>query len=101
MSAKGVLIMKTRLDRIRQDIDELAKISVTQGPGCCRQTYTKEFAEARDYIVNAMSEVSGLILGQGGKNSNIVPTASTDGKTITFESSLPLQKFIIFEQKIY
>ena len=49
-------------------------------------------------IVNAMSEVSGLILGQGGKNSNIVPTASTDGKTITFESSLPLQKFIIFEQ---
>ncbi|MBQ6855505.1 MAG: hypothetical protein IJO13_00200 [Lachnospiraceae bacterium] len=49
--------MKTKLERIRYDIDELAKISVTQGPGCCRQTYTKEFAEARDYIVNAMKEI--------------------------------------------
>ena len=48
--------MKAKLERIRYDIDELAKISVTQGPGCCRQTYTKEFAKARDYIVNAMKE---------------------------------------------
>lgn len=49
-------------------------------------------------IVNAMSEVSGLILGQGGKSANIVPTLSDDGKSITFETSLPLKKFIIFEQ---
>ncbi|MBQ5599999.1 MAG: M20/M25/M40 family metallo-hydrolase, partial [Lachnospiraceae bacterium] len=49
--------MKTKLERIRYDIDELAKISVTQGPGCCRQTYTKEFAEARDYIVRVMKEI--------------------------------------------
>ena len=49
--------MKTKLERIRYDIDELAKISVTQGPGCCRQTYTKEFAEARDYIVKVMKEI--------------------------------------------
>ena len=49
--------MKTKLERIRYDIDELAKISVTQGPGCCRQTYTKEFAEARDYIVNTMKTI--------------------------------------------
>ena len=49
--------MKIHLDRIRHDIDELAKISVTQGPGCCRQTYTKEFAEARDYIVNSMKAI--------------------------------------------
>ena len=49
--------MKTKLERIRYDIDELAKISVTQGPGCCRQTYTKEFAEAREYIVKVMKEI--------------------------------------------
>ena len=49
--------MKTKLERICYDIDELAKFSVTQGPGCCRQTYTKEFAEARDYIVKVMKEI--------------------------------------------
>lgn len=49
-------------------------------------------------IVNAMSEVSGLILGQGGKSANIVPTIGSDGKSITFETSLPLKKFIIYEQ---
>ena len=49
-------------------------------------------------IVDAMSEVAGLILGQGGQSANIVPTVSTDGMSITFETSLPLHKFIIFEQ---
>ncbi len=49
--------MKTRVERIRHDIDTLATISVTQGPGCCRQTYTKEFAEARDYIVKTMEDI--------------------------------------------
>lgn len=49
--------MKTSLERIKNDIDSLAKFSMTEGPGCCRQTYTKEFAEARDYIVSSMKEI--------------------------------------------
>lgn len=46
-----------QVERIRHDIDELAKFSVTQGPGCCRQTYTKEFSQARDYLVNEMKNI--------------------------------------------
>lgn len=46
-----------QVERIRHDIDELAKFSVTQGSGCCRQTYTKEFSQARDYLVNEMKNI--------------------------------------------
>jgi len=55
-------------------------------------------ASNSDDIVNAMFEVSGLILGQGGKNAdlNIKHTSSNDG--ITFESYFPLKKFIVYEQ---
>lgn len=49
--------MKTSLERIRNDIDSLAEFSATEGPGCCRQTYTKEFAAARDYITASMKEI--------------------------------------------
>lgn len=50
-----------QVERIRHDIDELAKFSVTQGPGCCRQTYTKEFSQARDYLVNEMKNIGLLV----------------------------------------
>jgi len=49
-------------------------------------------------IVNAMSEVVGLILGQGGKSANIIPTINDDAKSITFKTPFPLKKFIIYEQ---
>ena len=49
-------------------------------------------------IVNAMSEVSGLIIGQGGKSTDVNVTTTADGKGITFTSSFPLKKFIVYEQ---
>jgi hypothetical protein len=45
-----------------------------------------------------MSEVSGLIIGQGGKSTDVNLTTSADGKSINFTSSFPLKKFIIYEQ---
>lgn len=49
-------------------------------------------------IVNAMSEVSGLIIGQGGKCTDVSVTTTADGKGLTFTSSFPLKKFIVYEQ---
>ena len=49
-------------------------------------------------IVNAMSEVSGLIIGQGGRNANVNITTTVDEKGILFVSSFPLKKFIVYEQ---
>ena len=49
-------------------------------------------------IVNAMSEVSGLIIGQGGKCTDVVVTTTPDGKSISFMSSFPLKKFVVYEQ---
>ena len=51
-----------------------------------------------DDIVNAMSEVSGLILGQGGKSTDVSVSTTPDGKGITFTSFFPLKKFIVYEQ---
>lgn len=51
-----------------------------------------------DDIVNAMSRVSNIIMGQGGENSGINITASPDGKGVTFTSSFPLKKFIVYQQ---
>jgi len=50
---------RTSVERIRRDIDTLAKYSSVQSEGCTRFTYTKEFAEARDYIRSEM-EKAGL-----------------------------------------
>jgi hypothetical protein len=55
-------------------------------------------ASNSDDIVNAMSDVSGLILGQGGKSTDVNVTTTPDGKSITFTSSFPLKKFIVYEQ---
>lgn len=49
-------------------------------------------------ILNAMSEVSGLILGQGGKSTMIDVSESADRKSISFNTSFPLKKFIVFQQ---
>lgn len=70
-------MLKTRLDRIQRDIEELAKFTCVEGIGCTRFTYTKEFAGARDYIVAEMKEAGlevredavGVIIGRmEGKN---------------------------------
>ena len=49
-------------------------------------------------IVNAMNEVSGLILGQGGKGVNIDIKSTSKGNGIIFKTAFPLKKFVIFEQ---
>ncbi len=46
----------TSLERITRDIDELAKFSSVSGTGCTRLTYTREFSDARDYIVSEMKK---------------------------------------------
>ena len=46
--------METKVERIQRDIETLAQYSQVQGIGCTRYTYTKEFAQARDYIVSQM-----------------------------------------------
>lgn len=49
-------------------------------------------------IINAMNEVSGLILGQGGKYVDINIKTISKGNGVEFETPFPLKKFIIFEQ---
>lgn len=49
-------------------------------------------------ICNAMSEVSGLILGQGGKSTAVDISTSPDGKSVKFNTVFPLKKFIVFQQ---
>ena len=70
-------MLKTNLERIQRDIEELAKFSCVEGIGCTRFTYTKEFAQARDYIVAEMQaagltvreDAIGVIIGRmEGKN---------------------------------
>lgn len=46
--------METKVERIQRDIETLAQYSQVQGIGCTRYTYTKEFAQARDYIASQM-----------------------------------------------
>ena len=46
--------LETKVERIQKDIESLARYSQVQGIGCTRYTYTKEFAQARDYIVSQM-----------------------------------------------
>lgn len=47
-------MLQTKTERIQKDIDTLAQYSCVEGIGCTRYTYTKEFAQARDYIMEEM-----------------------------------------------
>lgn len=47
---------RTRADRIQKDIDTLGSYSSVKTIGCTRYTYTKEFAQARDYIKREMEQ---------------------------------------------
>ena len=69
--------MKTNVERIQRDIENLAQFTCVEGIGCTRFTYTKEFAGARDYIVSEMKaaglevreDAVGIIIGRmEGKN---------------------------------
>ena len=79
--------MKTKVERIQRDIENLAQFTCVEGIGCTRFTYTKEFAGARDYIVSEMKaaglevreDAVGVIIGRmEGKNPDapVVMTGS-------------------------
>lgn len=79
--------MKTKVERIQRDIENLAQFTCVEGIGCTRFTYTKEFAGARDYIVSEMKaaglevreDAVGVIIGRmEGKNTDapVVMTGS-------------------------
>ena len=72
-------MLKTNIERIQKDIETLAQFSCVEGIGCTRFTYTKEFAQARDYIVSEMKaagltvreDAVGTVIGRlEGKNPN-------------------------------
>lgn len=46
----------SNLERIKEDIVALAQFSATAGNGVTRLSYTKEHAQARDYIVDKMKQ---------------------------------------------
>lgn len=79
--------METKVERIQKDIESLAQYSQVQGIGCTRFTYTKEFAQARDYIAAQMKaaglsvreDAVGTVIGRmEGKNPSapIIMTGS-------------------------
>ena len=47
-------MLQTKTERIQKDIDTLAQYSCVEGIGCTRFTYTREFEQARDYIMEEM-----------------------------------------------
>ena len=70
-------MLKTNIERIQKDIETLAQFSCVEGIGCTRFTYTKEFAQARDYIISEMKaagltvreDAVGTVIGRlEGKN---------------------------------
>ena len=60
-----------------------------------KENYLIESSNSND-IINAMFKTSGLILGQGNKNTELDIT--TKDNSISFNSYFPLKKFIIYEQ---
>lgn len=52
-------MLETKTERIQKDIENLGRYSSVEGIGCTRYTYTREFAQARDYIV-AQMKAAGL-----------------------------------------
>lgn len=65
-------MLKTKLERIQKDIERLAEFSCVEGIGCTRFTYSREFAQARDYIVAEMKaaglqvreDAVGIVIGR-------------------------------------
>lgn len=47
--------MECKIERIRRDLESLAKFNQTPGAGCTRLSYTKEFKNARDYLKHEMA----------------------------------------------
>ena len=65
-------MMITKCERIQKDIETLAQFSCVEGIGCTRYTYTKEFRQAADYIIDEMKAAGlevredpiGIIIGR-------------------------------------
>lgn len=70
-------MLKTNIERIQKDIETLAQFSCVEGIGCTRFTYTKEFAQARDYIVSEM-KAAGLTVREDAVGTVI---GRLEGKT--------------------
>lgn len=51
--------MRCNTERIKRNLEALSEFNMTPGDGCTRLSYTKEFAQARDYIRGEM-EAAGL-----------------------------------------
>lgn len=68
----------TSVDRIKRDIEILAGFSSVEGIGCTRFTYSKEFAEARDYIMEEMRK-AGLSVRQDAVGTVIGRLEGADG----------------------
>ncbi len=78
--------MKTKLERIRNDIEQLAKFNATPGKGLTRMTFTKEDRGAREYIKEQMrqaglevfEDAAGSVVGrlEGELNGPVVMVGS-------------------------
>ena len=78
--------MKTKLERIRNDIEQLAKFNATPGKGLTRMTFTKEDRGAREYIKEQMrqaglevfEDAAGTVIGrlEGELNGPVVMVGS-------------------------
>lgn len=53
--------MKTSLDRIKNDIEQLSKFNATPGKGLTRMTFTEEDRGAREYIKEQMRQAGLLV----------------------------------------
>lgn len=49
--------MKVDINRIRDDIENIANITATPGNGCSRFSYSQEDKKARDYLLNEMTKL--------------------------------------------
>lgn len=69
---KGGNNLKTKLERLKRDIEELSKFNATPGKGLTRMTYTKEDRGAREYIkeqmrlagLNVYEDAAGTVIGR-------------------------------------
>lgn len=74
--------MNTKTERIKTDLENLAKFNATPGEGLTRFSYTKEHEDARNYIISKMNEAGlkvtedaiGNIFGKREGSDNSLPS---------------------------
>lgn len=77
--------MRTQIQRIRKDIETLARFNSTPGEGMTRFSFTPDDKQARHYVINEMKQAgitvridpAGNIIGMwDGLDSNATPVMS-------------------------